>query len=68
MLLKAASCISMTFFDGREGKASLSFKIFAVPFFVAWANVLVPWLCLDFASVAALGLGGIGSGIFDTLL
>jgi len=58
----------MTFFDGREEKTSLSFNMFDASLFIAWAKVLVLWLCLDFASIAVLGLGGMGGGILDTLL
>ena len=45
----------------------LIFSRFLMFCFVACANVLVILLCFDLARVAALGLGGIGSGIFDTL-
>ena len=67
LVLKAASCISITFFEGSEGNASLIFSRFLTFCFVACANILVLLLCFDLAKAAALGLGGIGSGIFDTL-
>ena len=66
-MLKTVLCISITFFEGSEENASLIFSRFLMFCFVACANVLVLLLCFDLARVAALGLGGIGSGIFDTL-
>ena len=68
LVLKAALCISMTFFERREEKASLIFSMFLTFCFVAWANVLLFWMYFDLARVSALGLGEMGGGILETLL
>jgi len=67
LVLKTASYILITFFEGSKENASLIFSRFLIFCFVVYANVLVLLLYFDLVRVAALGLGRISSGIFDTL-